>query len=73
MSYPEWGRSLADHPRFVNLMHGWFSQLPREGPGRLAYQAYFNEPGLADDEYYPYDLDKLPNVKSRYTELFGAG
>jgi hypothetical protein len=73
VSYPEWGRSLADHPRFVELMHGWFSQLPSTGPGSLAYQAYFNEPGLADDEFYPYDLDQLPNVKSRYLELFGEG
>ena len=72
VSYPEWGRSFADHPRFVELMHEWFSQLPTTGAGSLAYQAYFNEVGLTDDEFYPYDLDKLPNVKSRYIDLFGA-
>lgn len=71
VSYPEWGRSLADEPRFIELLHGWFSQLPRTGPGRLEYQAYFNEVGLLDDEFYPYDLDKLPNVKRRYVDLFG--
>jgi hypothetical protein len=73
VSYPEWGRSLVDEPRFVELMYGWFSQLPRTGPGRLEYQAYFNEVGLLDDEFYPYDLEKLPDVKRRYIELFGAG
>ena len=52
-------------------MHNWFSQLPGTGPGSLAYQAYFNEVGLVDDEFYPYDLDKLPNVKRRYIDLFG--
>jgi hypothetical protein len=73
VSYPEWARSFADHPRFVELMHTWFSELPDSGPGSLEYQAYFNEVGLVDDEFYPYDLDKLPNVKRRYIELFGAG
>ena len=71
VSYPEWGRAFADHPRFVDLMHGWFAGLASSGPGSLAYQAYFNEVGLADDEFYPYDLEQLPNVKSRYIELFG--
>jgi hypothetical protein len=73
VSYPEWGRSFADEPSFVELLHGWFSELPRTGPGSLDYQAYFNEVGLLDDEFYPYDLEKLPNVKRRYIELFGAG
>lgn len=73
VSYPEWGRSLADETRFVDLMHEWFSELPESGPGSLEYQAYFNEVGLTEDRFYPYDLDKLPNVKSRYIELFGAG
>jgi hypothetical protein len=72
VSYPEWGRSLTDEPSFVDFMHGWLSDLPSTGPGRLEYQAYFNEPGLLDDEFYPYDLDELPNVKRRYVELFGS-
>lgn len=72
VSYPEWGRSLADEPSFVDFMHDWFDQLPRTGAGRLEYQAYFNEVGLLDDEFYPYDLEQLPNVKSRYVERFGA-
>jgi hypothetical protein len=73
VSYPEWARSLVDEPSFVGLLHGWFSDLPRSGPGRLAYQAYFNEVGLLDDEFYPYDLDLLPDVKGRYIELLGDG
>lgn len=73
VSYPEWGRSLADEPSFVEFMHGWFTELPRTGPGQLEYQAYFSEVGLSDDAFYPYDLDRLPNVKRRYVELFGAG
>ena len=52
-------------------MHRWFSRLPATGPGRLGYQAYFNEVGLSDDEFYPYDLDRLPAVERRYVELFG--
>ena len=72
VSYPEWGRSLVDEPSFVVRMNEWFAQLPRTGPGRLEYQAYFNEVGLLDDEFYPYDLDQQPNVKRRYIELFGA-
>lgn len=72
VSYPEWGRALADETRFVDLMHDWFARLPRSGPGSLDYQAYFNEVGLLDDEFYPYDLDLLPNVKQRYVELFGT-
>ena len=73
VSYPEWGRALVDEPGFVELMHEWFSELPAEGPGSLVYQAYFNEPGLFDDEFYPYDLEQLPNVKTRYVELFADG
>lgn len=72
VSYPEWGRALSDEPSFVELMHGWLSELPATGPGRLEYHAYFNEPGLLDDEFYPYDLDELPSVKGRYLELFGT-
>jgi hypothetical protein len=73
VSYPEWGRALVDEPGFVELMHEWFSELPAAGPGSLVYQAYFNEPGLFDDEFYPYDLEQLPNVKTRYVELFADG
>jgi hypothetical protein len=72
VSYPEWGRSFADDASFVDLMHDWFVRLPSSGPGSLAYQAYFNEVGLANDEFYPYDLEQLPEVKRRYIELFGA-
>jgi hypothetical protein len=71
VSYPEWGRAFADHPRFIDFMHRWFTGLASSGPGSLAYQAYFNEAGLVDDEFYPYDLELLPNVKQRYIELFG--
>ncbi len=71
VSYPEWGRAFADESKFVEFMYGWFSQLPRTGPGNLEYQAYFNEVGLRDDEFYPYDLEQQPNVKRRYLELFG--
>jgi hypothetical protein len=66
VSYPEWGRAFADTPRFVTLMHDWFSSLPKTGPGRLEYQAYFNEPG----QNGRYDLKNLPAVKQRYVELF---
>ena len=70
VSYPEWGRSLADFTRFIDLMHGWFSSLPTTGPGALLYHSYFNEPGYVGS-YDPYNLDLLPNVKRRYIELFG--
>ncbi len=72
VSYPEWARSFADEPSFIDRLHDWFSQLPSSGPGSLEYQAYFNEVGLLNDEFYPYDLEKLPNVKQRYLELFGS-
>ena len=65
------GPRHVDEPGFVTLMHRWFSRLPATGPGRLGYQAYFNEVGLSDDEFYPYDLDRLPAVERRYVELFG--
>lgn len=71
VSYPEWGRSLADRTRFIDLMHGWYASLPASGPGSMVYNSYFNEPGLSEDQYWPYDLDRLPNVKRRYIELFG--
>jgi hypothetical protein len=70
VSYPEWGRSLADHSRFIDLMHGWFSSLPATGPGGLVYHSSFNEPGNVGS-YDPYNLDLLPKVKRRYIELFG--
>ena len=70
VSYPEWGRSLADFSRFIDLMHGWFSSLPATGPGGLLYHSYFNEPGNVGS-YDPYNLDLLPTVKRRYIELFG--
>jgi hypothetical protein len=66
VSYPEWGRAFGDTDRFISLMHGWFSGLPKSGPGRLAYQAYFNPPGQGGN----YDLDNQPTVKRRYVELF---
>ena len=66
VSYPEWGRGYDDTDRFVDLMHGWFSDLPDSGPGSLAYQSYFNE----QDRSANYDLDKLPTVKRRYIQLF---
>lgn len=68
VSYPEWGRALADHSRFIDLMYGWFSSLPTSGPGGLLYHAYFNEYHMK-----MYNLNDLPNVKRRYLELFGAG
>ncbi len=66
VSYPEWGRAFADTPRFIDLMHNWFTSLPKTGPGRLVYQAYFNEPG----QNGRYDLNNHPKVKQRYIELF---
>ena len=66
VSYPEWGRALADTGRYVELMHEWFESLPTTGGGRLLYQAYFNSPRLN------YDLDDLPNVKRTYLDIFGG-
>jgi hypothetical protein len=64
VSYPEWGRAMGADSVFIDRMHGWFSDLPATGPGRLLYQAYFNEHDKT------YDLDRLPIVKQRYLELF---
>ncbi|MGK2955220.1 MAG: glycoside hydrolase family 26 protein, partial [Solirubrobacterales bacterium] len=66
VSYPEWGRAFGDTDRFISLMHGWFADLPKSGPGRLEYQSYFNPPHQGGN----YDLNNQPTVKRRYLELF---
>lgn len=66
VSYPEWGRAVADTGRYVELMHEWFTSLPASGGGRLLYQAYFNPTRST------YDLDDLPNVKRTYLDNFGV-
>lgn len=67
VSYSEWGRGMADHSKYIDLMHGWLSSLADEGPGGLVYHSYFNE--KVDD----YDLEKMPTVQARYIALFGRG
>ena len=66
VSYPEWGRAYGDTDRFIELMHGWFSDLPASGPGSLEYQSYFTPPHQGGN----YDLNKQPTVKRRYLQLF---
>jgi hypothetical protein len=67
VAYSEWGVALYDQPDFVDAMHGWFSSLPSDGPGRLLYQSYFNT------NRDGYDMDDNPVSRSRYLELFGTG
>lgn len=67
VSFPEWGRAMADTGRYVELMHGWLDSLPERGPGRLVYQAYFNPEGPTE-----YNLDNLPTVKQVYIATFGG-
>lgn len=65
VSYPEWGLSGADTPRFIEAMRDWFDSLPAEGPGSMSYQAYFNNDG-------PFSLDKYPLARATYRRLFGG-
>lgn len=65
VSYPEWGVGGADNPMFIEAMHGWFAEMPEDGPGRLEYQAYFN----SGDEFA---LDNYPNAEDAYLRLFGS-
>lgn len=68
VSYPEWGRAYGDTDRFVSLMYDWFADLPSSGPGSLEYQSFFNTPHNNGQ----YDLDKNPNVRRRYLQLFSS-
>ena len=68
VSYPEWGRAHGDTAKFIDLMYGWFSDLPASGAGSLAYQAYFTPPHQGG----AYDLNKQPTVKRRYLQLFST-
>ena len=67
VAYSEWGVALYDQPAFIDAMHGWFTSLPTDGPGRLLYQSYFNP------NRDGYDLNDNPMSRSRYAELFGIG
>ncbi len=66
VSYAEWANGGVDEPAFIRAMHGWFASLPKSGPGSLLYQAYFNATKAA------YDLDRYPNSKRTFIELFGG-
>jgi hypothetical protein len=65
VSYPEWGQANSDSGRYVELMHAWFNSLPTTGPGRLLYQAYFNDPSQPT-----YDLNNYPTTKRTYINTF---
>jgi hypothetical protein len=63
-SYPEWGLLGGDVPEFIDAMHAWLGSLPAEGPGSVAYHAYFDGGG-------DHALDRYPNAEERFLRLFG--
>lgn len=65
VSYPEWGMEGRDESRYIEAMYDWFVSLPDEGPGRLAYQSYFDGGG-------DFALENYPLAEARYRELFGS-
>jgi hypothetical protein len=65
VSFPEWGQAFHNTGKYIELMHGWFRSLPTTGPGRLLYQAYFN-----DSSQSGYDLNNYPTTKQAYIKTF---
>lgn len=63
VSYPEWAVTI-DAPEFIEAMHDWFERLPEDGPGSLAYQAYF-------DSGEEFSFATHPVAHDRYLDLFG--
>ncbi len=80
VSFPEWGlwagptqsvtvRGGGDDPTFVQGMFDWMSSLPAQGPGSLAFQAYFNvDPGGTNGSH---DLSRFPRSRQLFLHLFG--
>ncbi len=73
VAYPEWGLAATDigayggdNPTFVRSMAAWLRSLPAEGPGALAYHAYF----LGDNDQF--DVRLLPQSWAAFLEEFGA-
>ena len=65
VSFPEWGQANGNTGRYIQLMNEWFRSLPTTGPGRLLYQAYF------DDASQPaYNLDNYPTTRRTYINTF---
>jgi glycosyl hydrolase family 26 len=79
VSYPEWGLADGgeesptsagnDDPAFVQGMFEWMSALPNDGPGSLAYHAYFDEDTPSDGTHM---LEHFPESQLRFRTLFGA-
>ncbi len=79
VSFPEWALASGgpeaptsagnDDPSFIQGMYDWMSGLPINGPGSLAYHAYFNE-DTANDGFHM--LSHFPNAQARYRALFGG-
>ncbi len=79
VSYPEWaladGGNEAptsagnDDPAFVQGMFDWMSSLPSDGPGSLAYHAYFDEDTPSDGAHV---LAHFPRSQVRFRALFGS-
>ena len=65
VTYPEWGMEGRDESRYIEAMYDWFVSLPDEGPGRLAYQSYFDGGG-------DFAIANYPLAEARYRELFGS-
>lgn len=65
VSFPEWGQAFHNTGKYIELMNQWFDTLPTTGPGRLLYQAYFNDPSQPG-----YNLDNYPTTKQTYTTTF---
>ena len=63
----EWGLhpDRGDNPTFIQNMHDWLATLPATGAGRLLYHGYHQANPL-------HHLDKYPNAKARYLNLFGG-
>jgi hypothetical protein len=79
VSFPEWGlwggpaqsaqvHGGGDDPTFVQGMFDWMSSLPAQGPGSLAFQAYFNgDPGGTNGVH---DLNRFPHSRKLFLDLF---
>ncbi len=65
VAYPEWGLIGGDEPRFIEQMYIWMANLPADGPGSLAFQAYFNSGSTREE------LADHPASKQAFIELFG--
>jgi hypothetical protein len=79
VSYPEWALADGgdesptsagnDNPAFVQGMFDWMNALPSDGPGSLAYHAYFDEDSPNDGAHA---LEHFPESQLRFRTLFGS-